>query len=64
MKRRYAIFAVVFAVSILMGIQAVEVAEANPVPWPYKPNQERPILAIETPQTIQTTNITLMSTLA
>ncbi len=50
MKRRYAVFAVVFAVSILMVIQAVEVADANPVPWPYKPNQESPILAIETPQ--------------
>jgi hypothetical protein len=30
MKRSYALFAVIFAVSILIGIQAVEVVEANP----------------------------------
>ena len=30
MMRRYAVFAVVFAVSMLIGIQAVEVADANP----------------------------------
>jgi hypothetical protein len=30
MKRRYAVFAVVLAVSILIGIQAVEVVDANP----------------------------------
>jgi hypothetical protein len=30
MKRKYAVFAVVFAVSMLIGIQAVEVADANP----------------------------------
>jgi hypothetical protein len=30
MKRKYAVFAVVFAVSMLIGIQVVEVAEANP----------------------------------
>jgi LPXTG-motif cell wall-anchored protein len=32
MKRRYALFAVVFAVSLLIGIQVVEVADANPFP--------------------------------
>ena len=31
MKRRYAVFAVVFAVSMLIGIQAVEVVDANPM---------------------------------
>ncbi len=30
MKRRYALFSVIFAVSILIGIQAVEVGTANP----------------------------------
>ena len=30
MKRRYVLFAIIFAVSILIGIQAVEVANANP----------------------------------
>ena len=37
MKRRCAVFAVVFAVSILMGIQAVEVVDANPLPWLFDP---------------------------
>jgi hypothetical protein len=46
MKRRYALFAVVFAVSILIGIQAVEVAEANPVPWQSTPNREKPVLTL------------------
>ena len=50
MKRRYAVFAVVFVISILIGVQAVEGVDANPVPWSYTPNQENPILAIETPQ--------------
>jgi hypothetical protein len=31
MKRRYALFAVIFAVSLLIGIQAVEIVDANPV---------------------------------
>ena len=30
MKRKYAVFAVVFAVSMLIGIQAIEVVNANP----------------------------------
>jgi hypothetical protein len=49
MKRRYAIFVVVFAVSLLIGIQVVEVVDANPVPWPSTPNQEKPTLTIESP---------------
>ncbi len=32
MKRSYAAFAVVFAISVLIGIQAVEVVDANPLP--------------------------------
>ncbi len=34
MKRRYAVFAVIFAVSVLIGIQAVEVVKANPMTFP------------------------------
>ncbi len=54
MKRRYAVFAVIFAVSILIGIQAVEVANANPVPWLSTPNREKPVLTLQFP-TDQTT---------
>jgi len=32
LKRSYVVFAVVFAVSMLIGIQAVDVSDANPVP--------------------------------
>jgi hypothetical protein len=35
MKRRYSVFAVIFAVSFLIGIQAVEIVNANPMPTPY-----------------------------
>ena len=54
MKRKYAVFAVVLAVSMLIGIQAVEVAEANPVPWLSTPNREKPVLTLQFP-TNQTT---------
>jgi hypothetical protein len=54
MKRKYALFAVIFAVSMLIGIQAVEVAEANPVPWLSTPNREKPTLTLQFP-TNQTT---------
>jgi hypothetical protein len=54
MNRRYTGFAVVFAVSILIGLQVVEVAEANPVPWLSTPNREKPILTLQAP-TNQTT---------
>ena len=52
MKRRCAVFAVIFEVSILIGIQVVEVVDANPfpIPWPSAPNQEKPTLALECPQ--------------
>jgi hypothetical protein len=33
MKRKYAVFAAIFAVSILIGIQTVEVVDANPAPY-------------------------------
>ena len=31
MKRRYSLFAVIFAISILIGVQAVEGVDANPL---------------------------------
>ena len=34
MKRKSAVFAVVFAVSILIGIQTIEVLDANPYSYP------------------------------
>jgi hypothetical protein len=58
MKRRYALFTVIFAVSILIGIQAVEVVDANPFVWPTTPNQEKPTLAIKTPQNNEVLNTT------
>jgi hypothetical protein len=58
MKRKYAWFAVVFAVSILIGIQAVEVVNANPFVWPTTPNQEKPTLTIKTPQNNAVLNTT------
>jgi hypothetical protein len=47
MKRRYDVFAVVFAVSMLIGIQAVEVANANPIPWAFNPQMT---ISIQSPQ--------------
>ena len=57
MKRRYAVFAVTFVVSFLIGIQVVGVAEANPVPWLSTPNLEKPTLTIETPQNYTTYDV-------
>jgi hypothetical protein len=57
MKTSYAVFAVVFAVSMLIGIQAVEVVDANPVPWLTTPNLEKPTLTIKTPQNQTTYNL-------
>jgi hypothetical protein len=36
--------------SIVAGMQVVEVAKANPIPWSSTPNLEKPTLQIETPQ--------------
>ena len=49
MKRRYVVFALVLAVSILIGIQAVEVANANPLPYPQEPNTDLPFLTVGIP---------------
>jgi hypothetical protein len=48
MMRRYAVFAVVFAVSILIGIQAVEVVDANPVGM-YGQKPKYAIVSIDSP---------------
>jgi hypothetical protein len=45
----------------LIGIQAVKVANANPVPWPATPNQEKPTLTIKTPQNYTTYNDSTVS---
>jgi hypothetical protein len=42
MKRKYAVFAVVFAVSLLIGIQAVEVADANPYGFTFPTHTSPP----------------------
>jgi hypothetical protein len=56
MKRKYAVIAIIFAVSMLIGIQAFEVADANPVPFTQTPNLERPSLTITAPQNYSTYN--------
>jgi hypothetical protein len=45
MKRRYAVFALVFDVSLLIGIQAVEGVAANPHPWFANPQMTVSILS-------------------
>ncbi len=52
MKKKYPLFAVIFAVSMLIGIQAVEVVDANPVPWQFTPNLEKPFLTVMGPQNL------------
>ncbi len=61
MNSRYALLAVVFAVSILIVVQTIEAAKANPVPWPSTPNQEKPTLTIKTPQNYTTYNDSTVS---
>ena len=58
MKGKCTLLVVIFAVSMLIGIQAIELAEANPFVWPTTPNQEKPTLAIKTPQNNQVLNTT------
>lgn len=38
------------------GALVIELARANPVPWPSTPNQEKPTLTVETPQNYSTYN--------
>ena len=49
MKRKYTVFAVFFAILVLIGIQAVEDVKANPVYWPTTPIQDKPTLTIGSP---------------
>jgi hypothetical protein len=42
------IIALILALTV--GMQVVELATANPVPWPSTPNQDKPTLTIESPQ--------------
>ena len=56
MNRRKAVFAVVFAVSMLIGIQAVGIVDANPVPWSSIPNLEKPTVTLENLQNYTTYN--------
>jgi hypothetical protein len=44
------ILSTILAVSILIGIHAVGIVNANPIPYPATPSQEKPTLIIETPQ--------------
>jgi hypothetical protein len=59
MKRRDILFALICAVSVLIGMQVVEVVDANPVPWLSTPNREKPVLTLQTPtnQTIYKTEV-------
>ncbi len=50
MRKRVMLAGSILVLSLLVLLQGLQVLDANPVPWPYKPNQESPILAIETPQ--------------
>jgi hypothetical protein len=54
MIRRTALFAAILVISILIGIQTVELVDANPVLWPSTPNQEKPTLTTKTPQNYTT----------
>jgi hypothetical protein len=47
MRQSSALFAVVFLVSILIGIQVVEVVNANPIPWAFNPQMT---ISIQSPQ--------------
>ena len=57
MKRRITVFTVVLAVSLLIGIQAVEVVNANPIPYPATPSQEKPTITIKNLQNYTTYGI-------
>jgi hypothetical protein len=61
--KRNVIFVVVFAVSLLIGIQAVEVVDANPVPWPTTPILDNPTITIHSPtnNTVYTNGNTTIS---
>ena len=45
-----AITASLALILLLVGMQAVEVARANPIPWQSTPNQEKPVLTVFSPK--------------
>ncbi len=47
--KRYAVFALILAISLLIGIQAIEAVEANPVPWQSTPNLDAPTIKVQSP---------------
>jgi hypothetical protein len=63
MKRRYAVFAVVLAVSILIWVQDIEMVNANPIPWPTTPILDNPTITIHSPSnnTVYTNGNTTIS---
>jgi hypothetical protein len=61
MKRRCILFTVILAVSMLIGIQAVEVINANPIPYPVTPSQEKPTISIKNLQNYTTYGIGSMA---
>jgi hypothetical protein len=42
-----AIFAI--SLALILGVQAVELVVANPIPYPSTPNQDKPVITIENP---------------
>jgi hypothetical protein len=54
MKRSYGFFAAVLVFSVLIGIQAFETADANPIPYPVYPSQEKPTITIKNLQNYTT----------
>jgi hypothetical protein len=43
-----------FLISSVAGMQAVQVAKANPLPYYFTPNHDEPVLIVETPQNYTT----------
>lgn len=64
-----AIIITVFLISLPVGMQAVDVAKANPIPYPPTPNKDEPNLQVQNPQNFtsysleDTTTITLNFTI-
>jgi hypothetical protein len=56
MRKRVFIAVSILVLSLLVMLQGFLVSDANPVPWPSTPNQEKPTLTIKTPQNYTTYN--------
>src|SRR5512138_2744533 len=50
MHKKQAFAATAGAFIVIILAQNIGFASANPVPWPYEPNLERPITTIQSPQ--------------